>query len=340
MSTPLLHIFRAGTYQALAGQTVTLSAADLAATAAAYDPARHEAPLVVGHPADNGPAWGWVAGLAATGADLHASARDVAADFAAAVRARRYAKISASFWPPTHPANPAPGVWSLRHVGFLGAAVPAVLGLAPVTLAADDAGLVTLEAEPLAAVDLAAPAADAAHPVSIAPAADAAPSPELTMPEPLAAPVADPTADFAAREAALTALQTELEAREAAMAAREAAAAAQAEALRRAEIASFIGALVTEGRLLPIEQAPLVALLATAPSAPSADFAAPADTGEPVPQDAAAWLRAWLPTLPVRVPYGEFAAADGHDPDAALIEAAARTMAGLPPAAPPSPSRT
>jgi hypothetical protein len=331
MSIPLLHIFRAGTYQAMAGQTVTLTPADLAATAAAYDPARHEAPLVVGHPADNGPAWGWVDGLAATDADLHARARDVAADFVAAVRARRYSKISASFWPPTHPANPAPGVWSLRHVGFLGAAVPAVLGLAPVTLAADDAALVTIEVDPLAA-----PAAAPADFVS--PADLAAPQPELTMPEPVPAPAADPTVDFAAREAALTALQIDLNTREAAIAAREAAAAAQAEALRRAEIASFIGALVAEGRLLPIEQAPLVALLATAPSEASADFAAPA--ADAVPQDAAAWLRAWLPTLPVRVPFGEFAAPDGHDPDTALIEAAARTMAGLPPAATPSPSRT
>ena len=86
MSTPsLLHIFRAGTYQAMAGQSITLTPADLAATAAAYDPARHEAPLVVGHPVDNGPAWGWVSGLSADGADLSATPRDVAAEFAEAV---------------------------------------------------------------------------------------------------------------------------------------------------------------------------------------------------------------------------------------------------------------
>lgn len=321
MSTPnLLHIFRAGTYQAMAGQSVTLTPADLAATAAAYDPARHEAPLVVGHPVDNGPAWGWVSGLAAEGEDLRAAPRDVAASFAEAVRARRFAKVSASFWPPAHPGNPVPGVWSLRHVGFLGAAVPAVLGLSPVTLADGGEGLVTIEADPL---DFSSPA-------------DPADSTEQTMPDATPAAAADPTADFAAREAALTALQTDLAAREAAIAERERAAAAQAEALRRSEIASFVGALVAEGRLLPIEQAPLVALLATAPAEPAADFAAPdetgAETGEPTPRAAAEWLRAWLPTLPVRVPYGEFAAPDGADPEAARIEAAARRMAGLPPA--------
>lgn len=317
MSAPsLLHIFRAGTYQAMAGQSVTLTPADLAATAAAYDPARHEAPLVLGHPQDNAPAYGWVAGLSADKDDLHAAPRDVAVEFAEAVRARRYSKISASFWPPTHPANPAPGVWSLRHVGFLGAAIPAVLGLSPVTLADGGEGLVTIETDPL---DFSSPA-DAA-----------VTDPESIMPDPVAAPPADPSADFAAREAALNAMQTDLAAREAAIAAREAAAAAQVEALRRSEIASFVGALVAEGRLLPVEQAPLVALLATAPAEPAADFAAPADTGEPTPRAAAEWLRAWLPTLPVRVPYGEFAAPDGHDPEAARIEAAARTMAGLPP---------
>ncbi|OYW21050.1 MAG: hypothetical protein B7Z43_11640, partial [Sphingomonas sp. 12-62-6] len=38
--------------------------ADLAATAAAYDPAKFEAPIVVGHPALDAPAYGWVRGLA------------------------------------------------------------------------------------------------------------------------------------------------------------------------------------------------------------------------------------------------------------------------------------
>ena len=145
MPDSTLHIFRAGTYTAMSGQSVTLTAADLAACARSYAPARHEAPLVVGHPQDNHPAYGWVASLAAEGDDLSAHPRDVASDFAQAVRERRFSKISASFWPPTHPENPAPGVWSLRHVGFLGAAVPAVLGLRPVTLASDAADLITLE---------------------------------------------------------------------------------------------------------------------------------------------------------------------------------------------------
>jgi glycerophosphoryl diester phosphodiesterase len=35
----------------------------VAACAAAYDPARHEAPIVIGHPATDDPAWGWIKSL-------------------------------------------------------------------------------------------------------------------------------------------------------------------------------------------------------------------------------------------------------------------------------------
>lgn len=59
-----LQIFKAGTHTASSGQTLTFSAADLAATAAAYDPAAFSAPLVVGHPELDKPAYGWVNALA------------------------------------------------------------------------------------------------------------------------------------------------------------------------------------------------------------------------------------------------------------------------------------
>jgi len=41
----------------------------------------------------------------------------------------RYKKISASFYSPNYPFNPAPGSYYLKHVGFLGAVPPAVKGL-------------------------------------------------------------------------------------------------------------------------------------------------------------------------------------------------------------------
>lgn len=131
-------IFRAGTHTDNNGQTVTISEADVAAAAAAYDPGLHEAPIVVGHPKTDAPAYGWVGGLSASGGTLTADFAQVDDSFAGLVRDGRYKKVSASFYPPDSPNNPKPGVWYLRHVGFLGAQPPAVKGLQPVSFAEDD----------------------------------------------------------------------------------------------------------------------------------------------------------------------------------------------------------
>lgn len=89
-----------------------------------FNVAEHEPPLVVGHPANNSPAFGWVEKLKKTtknGATvLLAQFKDVVPEFEELVRKGVYKKRSASFYPDG----------SLRHVGFLGAAPPAVKGLA------------------------------------------------------------------------------------------------------------------------------------------------------------------------------------------------------------------
>jgi hypothetical protein len=145
-----LHIFRAGRHTPMRGEALEFSESDLAAMAAAYDPALSEAPLVVGHPATDAPAYGWVASLRAEGADLIAEPRQVEPQFAELVKDGRFKHRSASFYPPQHPRNPKPGAYYLKHVGFLGAAPPAVKGLKPVAFADDD-GVVTLQfaAEPM-----------------------------------------------------------------------------------------------------------------------------------------------------------------------------------------------
>ncbi len=86
---------------------------------ASYNPEHHEAPVVVGHPKSNGPAYGWVEKLKRVGGVLMAKLKQVEPAFAEIVEAGRYKKRSASFY--------ADG--SLRHVGFLGAQPPAVKGL-------------------------------------------------------------------------------------------------------------------------------------------------------------------------------------------------------------------
>ena len=124
-----IQCFRAGRHVALSGAALTFAASDLEATARAYDPAKHEAPIVVGHPALDAPAYGWVRSLHQVGDALEALPRKVDPVFAEAVRRGAYGKVSAAFFTPDAPGNPSPGVYYLRHVGFLGAASPAVKGM-------------------------------------------------------------------------------------------------------------------------------------------------------------------------------------------------------------------
>jgi len=85
-----------------------------------FDPNQHEAPIVIGHPKSNGPAFGWIKDLKRAGNTLYAKFKDVVPEFENLVKRGLFKKRSASFYPDG----------SLRHVGFLGAVPPAVKGLA------------------------------------------------------------------------------------------------------------------------------------------------------------------------------------------------------------------
>ena len=141
-TTKPLHIFKPGRQTAMSGVTLEFSESDLEASARAYDPAKHEAPIVVGHPKHDAPAYGWVKSLAAGADGLNAEPHQVDANFAELVAAGRYKKISASFYLPDAPNNPVPGVYYLRHVGFLGAQPPAVKGLKQAEFADAEDGVV------------------------------------------------------------------------------------------------------------------------------------------------------------------------------------------------------
>ena len=123
-----IEIFRGGPQTDSAGREVN-GDIFIDRAVAGFDPARHEPPVVVGHPKDNAPAFGWVAGLRRVVRDgaavLEARFKDVAPEFADLVRQGRYRKRSASFYPDGR----------LRHVGFLGAAPPMVQGLADIAFA-------------------------------------------------------------------------------------------------------------------------------------------------------------------------------------------------------------
>ncbi|ECT9547808.1 peptidase [Salmonella enterica] len=138
----LIHIFRAGTHTDMHGRRINFSDADLNEIAQNYNPALHEAPIVVGHPKTDAPSYAWVSGIKKDRDGLKAEPRDIDPQFAELVKNRRYSKVSASFYCPESPGNPTPGKYYLRHIGFLGAQPPAIKGLKQVSFAEDEEGVV------------------------------------------------------------------------------------------------------------------------------------------------------------------------------------------------------
>lgn len=133
-NTRLFQIFKAGEHTAMSGMVIEYSKAAINTTAGVYNPAKHTAPLVLGHPSTNKPVYGEVTRLIAKGDNLYCLA-DVSDDLLGMVQRGHYKKISAAFFGPNAPENPVPGSWYLRHVGFLGANPPAVRGVAPLAFA-------------------------------------------------------------------------------------------------------------------------------------------------------------------------------------------------------------
>lgn len=136
MTDEWIEVFRAGTHTAMNGTTKTWTLEDLDHAVAAYDPAQHEAPLVVGHPKDNDPAYGWVEAAKREGDRLLVKSKQVDPAFQEMVKAGRFKKRSISFY--------ADG--TIRHIGFLGAQPPAVKGLKDCHFAQGDEGLTYEEA--------------------------------------------------------------------------------------------------------------------------------------------------------------------------------------------------
>lgn len=307
-ASPTIRIARTGTFTSNEGVRVTFDAAMLEATAAAYRPDADPAPLVVGHPALDDPAYGWVANLAVDGDALVATPERVEPAFAELVRAGRYAKVSARFYPPEHPANPSPGAWYLKHIGFLGAAAPGIKGLGTVQFAdGADEGAVTL---------------DFNHE-------------ETPMPQSQKPPAAQEVS-FAEREAAIAEREQQIAARETELAAREAAEQASARAARHAANVSFAEGLVSSAKLAPAGKALVIGLLDHVDASAVVSFGE--DVGELTPADALRQLlEGGAPLIDLgergAKPEGErsytsFAAPEGYqvDPDRADLFARAQQI--------------
>ncbi|MFQ5701491.1 MAG: hypothetical protein ACE5HU_06585, partial [Acidobacteriota bacterium] len=114
-------VFRVGDY----GVKGRWTEADVDGIVHDYNPALHEAPVVIGHPQADKPAYGWVKGLRRAGSLLEAQILPTAHEFIEWIRQGLFKKISVAIYA----AMPETGRPYLRHVGFLGAEPPAVKGL-------------------------------------------------------------------------------------------------------------------------------------------------------------------------------------------------------------------
>lgn len=277
-----IEIFRPGRHIDDAGGVHEFSDADVAGMVAAYDPAVREAPLTVGHPEHNRPAYGWVKRVARNEAGrLVVDTHQVEPQFAEMVAAGRFKKRSASFYPPQHPNNPKPGNWYLRHVAFLGAQPPAIAGLKD--FADDVAGTVSFsEGEPEPA---------ATHPK------------EHSMTQ----EIKDANARAAQAEADAKAALDAKAAAEAEAADAKAKLAQFAEAARRDRHAGFVSFAedqVKAGRLLPKDSAAAVAVLETLADAQPVEFAEAGAVKKVSPAD---WLKGLIASAQPLVSFGEFA---------------------------------
>lgn len=143
--------FRAGRHRSKAGDELTFSEADLRRSAKVYDPSIWRAPLVIGHPTTDAPAYGWVDRVEFSNGTLVAiPGPDLEPQFAEMVRSGRFPNRSASFYSPGHPDHPLKGTegadaYYPRHIGFLGAEPPAIKGLPRPQFSASDEGVVEVE---------------------------------------------------------------------------------------------------------------------------------------------------------------------------------------------------
>jgi hypothetical protein len=128
-----IEVFQAGKHTDSAGNARTWSREDLDQIIANHN-AEQPAPLVIGHPKTDSPAWGWTESLKRVGGKLLAKFNQVPEQLVNAVREGRYRNRSVKL---AH----GDGGWKLIHVGLLGAAPPAVDGLAPIAFEAEPQGV-------------------------------------------------------------------------------------------------------------------------------------------------------------------------------------------------------
>ena len=117
-----VEVFKAGNHVTSAGVACTFTHADLDKMVTNH--ALGAAPAVLGHPKHDAPAYAWVGEYKRDGDSLFAKFKDINPAFEQGVKTGAYRNRSVSVY-----KDPACG-YRVRHVGWLGAAPPAIDGLA------------------------------------------------------------------------------------------------------------------------------------------------------------------------------------------------------------------
>lgn len=320
-------IFRSGTHATAKGQSLTFTDGDLKAIAEKYDPGLSEAPIVIGHPKTDGPAYGWVKAVSFNAGRLVIDADQVEPSFSDMVKDGRFKKRSASFFPPEHPNNPTPGQYYLRHVGFLGAEPPAVKGLKAVEFSADEDFVEFLDAGSVSQVSYALEAVGRVFRrlrdrlietdgVEIANQAVAEwdieamsrMAADLRASEPAAPFFSETTEDTTMTDQANAARLAEIERRESELKERETSFAASRKAIVVAEDGQFVADMIAAGTLPAVMKEAAEAVFADL-SEDEITFS-DGDGSKTTPRDA---FKALLKGIPKPVSTAEIATGDGHD---------------------------
>lgn len=119
-----MEILKEGKFKDANGIEREFTAEQLEAIASQYNQSltkdkTKQAPIVIGHPEADSPAHGWVESLSRYGKKLLAKVKEVSQDLIDDVKLGKYKNVSVSLYPDL----------SLRHIGVLGGARPAVVGL-------------------------------------------------------------------------------------------------------------------------------------------------------------------------------------------------------------------
>lgn len=356
-----VEIFKAGRQTDSQGRTRDFTEDDLDQVIANHS-ADDAAPIVIGHPKTNDPAFGWTGELKRERGSLFAKFRDVEPTFSAAVESGRYRKRSVRL------AQTDQGL-KLMHVGFLGAMPPAISGLQAMNYATpEDAELLDfemdaytpgvmsrvlrrlrdwmIERDGLDTADKIIPDYEIDGLDDQADRARRAPEPE-TDPEFNAPQQPEAAMPYSEEEMRLAKEQAAKEAREAAQAEFSQREASYQQELanakreqRKVEFQADIDRLIDAGTLMPAQVVGMTDFMLGLAEGEDAQFEFSVGDGKTDKKDPAGWFRDFLKSLPKQVDMGESDAGDasaasagsnysapegyGVDPERAALDQKAR----------------